>query len=78
MYIYGEKRSKTTFSNVLVRTKTVSSTAFLVKAMLLEMALIQAVEKKQEDIVAMNAAKHFATTQALFIMTFAKIRTLSN
>ena len=37
----------------------------------------KAVEKKQEDIVAMNAAKHFATTQALFIMIFAKMSKLS-
>jgi hypothetical protein len=42
--------------------------------MLLEMALTQAVAKKQEDIVVMNAAKHFATIQKLFIMIFAKMK----
>jgi hypothetical protein len=36
------------------------------------------VEKKQEDIFAVNAAKPFATTQVLFIMIFAKMRKLSN
>ncbi|AAM04466.1 predicted protein [Methanosarcina acetivorans C2A] len=56
-----------------VRTKAASSTALLVKAMLLEMELTSAVEKKQEYIVAMNVAKHFATIQALFIMIFAKM-----
>jgi hypothetical protein len=58
----------------LFKTKTANSTVLLIKTMLLEMALTQAVEKKQEDIVAMNAAKHFATIQTLFIMTFAKMK----
>lgn len=38
------------------RIKAASSTALLVKAMLLEMELTSAVEKKQGDIVAMNVA----------------------
>ena len=33
--------------------------------------------EKKEDIVAMNVAKYFATIQALFIMIFAKMSTLS-